>query len=142
MRRLILTVLVALFIAGCSTVPVYRGPSSDQPSAILRFQPLEGWGNIGNSAVGLVSINGEVLSSWRLTNTIRINQGINTLDVKGFSPDGQTKAYAELILDVKAGENYLVKKEDEIEDLHFMIVDSEGNIVVEARGQKKPMTNE
>ena len=126
--RLILAALVLLFIVGCSTVPVYQGPSSDQPSAILRFQSLEGLAGVGGcQAVFLEAVNGKSVSEWyahwSITKYIRVNEGSNTIVVMGQSPDGKTKAYAELVFDAKAGENYLIKREDEVEDLHFMEIE-------------------
>ncbi len=139
MRNTILIISFLLF-AGCATAPVYRGPSSRESNAIISFQKQEAFDRFGECAVCLEAVNDQKITYWRLSDTTRLVPGRNSIFVMGVPPDLRTKAYAELIFDVKSGENYLVKRKAEAAHIHFFILDSAGNIVAEAKGQKKPMT--
>ncbi len=133
-------ILFFLSILGCATAPVYHGPSSSEPNAVIRFQSLEGLSGVGSCAVCLEGINAKRASFWRLSDTTRLAPGKNVITVMGIPSDVRTKAYTNIVLDVKAGEKYLVKREVEMENIHFLIYDSAGNVVAEGRGKKKPAT--
>ena len=111
MTKFITFIFIALITCGCSTAPIYHGPTDTAPGATLRFEPLEGITKFeGNTAVDLAEINGQNLSYWRMSDKCRLSPGNNEIVVKGISPDMRTKAYARLTFFVKDGETYTVKR--------------------------------
>ena len=138
MNKIILVISMTLLNSSCSLAPIYHGPSGSEPSAILRFQPLEGLTKFeGNTAVYLVEINSQVLPFFRISDKCRLPAGDNEIVFKGISPDMRTKAYARLEFFVKSSEIYTVKREVSIEDMRIYIEDSNGQVVCEKRAEKQ-----